>query len=161
MHKHASYSYCACSWHQQTNPSRKKIFYAIFYFGILLQKNWLRLWQQFKLNMESCEPVDEEELPTFSLGMEFLTPPKKWKEKENKEQAWLVSSHFATLSESKLENININVIKQLVHMSAVHSSRYEALGKFGEHSRSSLKQLLCIFVLSKTSCVLHILMNIC
>ena len=29
-----------------------------------------------------------------------------------------------------------NVIKQLVHMSAVCSSRYEALGKFGEHSRS-------------------------
>ena len=28
-----------------------------------------------------------------------------------------------------------NVIKQLVHESAVHSSRYEALGKFGEHSR--------------------------
>ena len=29
-----------------------------------------------------------------------------------------------------------NVIKQLVHASAVRSSRYEALGKFGEHSRS-------------------------
>ena len=55
---------------------KKKIFYAIFYFGILLQKNWLRLVKT-KLNMESCEPVDEEELPTFSLGMEFLTPPKK------------------------------------------------------------------------------------
>ena len=80
MHEHASYSYCACSWHQQTNPSRKKIFYTIFYFGILLQKNWLRLWQQFKLNMESCEPVDEEELPTFSLGWVF-NPPKKMKRK--------------------------------------------------------------------------------
>ena len=29
-----------------------------------------------------------------------------------------------------------NVIKQLVHTSAVRSSRYEAPGKFGEHSRS-------------------------
>ena len=29
-----------------------------------------------------------------------------------------------------------NVIVQLVHTSAVGSSRYEALGKFGEHSRS-------------------------
>ena len=29
-----------------------------------------------------------------------------------------------------------NVIKQLVHMSAVRSSIYEALGKFGEQSRS-------------------------
>ena len=49
--------------------------------------------------------------------------------------------------EKKLEN----VIKQLVHMSAVRSSRYEALGKFGEHSRSQscsqlrLKELLRIF----------------
>ena len=34
--------------------------------------------------------------------------------------------------EKKIEN----VIKQLVHTSAVRSSRYEALGKFGEHSRS-------------------------
>ena len=30
--------------------------------------------------MESCEPADEEELPTFSLGMEFLTPQKERKE---------------------------------------------------------------------------------
>ena len=30
-----------------------------------------------------------------------------------------------------------NVIKQLVHMSAVCSLRYEALGKFGELSRSN------------------------
>ena len=29
-----------------------------------------------------------------------------------------------------------NVIKQLVHTSAVRSLRYEALGKFREHSRS-------------------------
>ena len=99
----------------------------------------------------------------FSGNGVFNPPPPKKKmkrKKKNKEQAWLVSSHFVTLSESKLENININVIKQLVYTSAVRSSRYEALGKFGEHSRSSLKQLLCIFVLSKTSCVLHISMNI-
>ena len=31
-----------------------------------------------------------------------------------------------------------NVIKQLVHTSAVCLSRYEALGKFGEHSRTHL-----------------------
>lgn len=84
---------------------QKKSFSAIFYFGILLLKNWLRLRQQFKLNMESFESADEEELSTFSLGMDFLTPQKEWKEKENKEQAWLVSSPFATLSESELENI--------------------------------------------------------
>ena len=47
-----------------------------------------------------------------------------------------------------------NVIKQLVYTSAVHSSRYEALGKFREHSRSQscsrlcFKQLLCIFRIS-------------
>ena len=48
--------------------------------------------------MESCEPADEEELPTFSLGIEFLTPPKERKEKENKEQARLMSSRFAGLT---------------------------------------------------------------
>ena len=30
-----------------------------------------------------------------------------------------------------------NVIKQLIHASAVHSSRYEALGKFAEHPHLS------------------------
>ena len=71
--------------------------------------------------MKSCEPADEEELPTFSSGMEFLTPQKERKEKENKEQARPVSSRFAN---HRVEN----VIKQLVHTSAVRSSRYEALG---------------------------------
>ena len=50
-----------------------------------------------------------------------------------------------------------NVVKQLVHTSAVHLSRYEALGKFGEH----LQQLLHIFHALQTSCVLHISMNAC
>ena len=38
-----------------------------------------------------------------------------------------------------------NVIKQLVHTLAVRSSRYEALGKFGEHStpRATLTHLSC------------------
>ena len=50
---------------------------AILYFGILILRNWLRLLRQFKLDVESYEPADEEELSTFSLGMEFLTPPKE------------------------------------------------------------------------------------
>ena len=29
LHDHASYSYCARSWCQQTNPSRKKIFHRV------------------------------------------------------------------------------------------------------------------------------------
>ena len=45
-----------------------------------------------------------------------------------------------------------NVIKQLVHVSAVRLLRYEALGKFGEHSRS-------IFCALQTSRMLHISMN--
>ena len=99
LRKRALYSYCARSLRQQRNLSRKKnIFSAIFYFGILLLKNWLRLRRQFKLSMESCEPADEEELPNFSLGMEFLTPQKERKEKENKEQARPMSSRFAGLT---------------------------------------------------------------
>ena len=85
--------------------------------------------RQFKLNMESCEPADEEELPSFSLGMEFLTPQKeRKKKKQNKKKARPVSSRFAN---HRVEN----VIKQLVHTSAVRSSRYEARGKFREHER--------------------------
>ena len=60
-----------------------------------------------------------------------------------------------------------NVIKQLVHALAVHLLRYEAFGKFGEHSRSyscsqlCLEQLLCIFCALQTSRMLHILTNTC
>ena len=61
-------------------PREKSFSPRFFYFGILLLKNWLTLRRQLKLNMESCEPADEEELPTFSLGMEFLTPQKERKE---------------------------------------------------------------------------------
>ena len=42
--------------------SREKNFFVIFYFGILLLNNWLRLRWQFELNMESCEQADEEEM---------------------------------------------------------------------------------------------------
>ena len=66
--------------------------------------------RQFKVNMESCEPADEEELPTFSLGMEFLTPQKERKEKENKEQHCWCLTRFAN---HRVEN----VIKQLVRTS--------------------------------------------
>ena len=58
-----------------------------------------------------------------------------------------------------------NVVKQLVHTSAMRSSRYEARGKFREHSRSQscsrlrLEQLLRIFRALQTSRVLHISMN--
>ena len=89
----------------------------------------------------------EKELPTFSLGMEFLTPQIERKEKEKKEQARPMSSRFAN---HRLEN----VLKQFVHTSAVPSSRYEARGKFGEHSRGQ-----SIFRALQTSHVLHISMN--
>ena len=55
--------------------------------------------------------------------------------------------------------------KTIVHTSSMRSSRYEALGRFGEHSTSwscsrlRLEQLLCIFRALETSRVLHILMN--
>ena len=55
-----------------------------------------------------------------------------------------------------------NVIKQLVHTSAVRSSRYEALGKLREYSRSQglrLEQLLRIFCALQTFRVLQISMN--
>ena len=106
------------------------------------RKNERYSGRQFKLNMESCEPADEEELPSFSLGMEFLTPQKERK-KKNKKKTRPVSSRFAN---HRVEN----VIKQLVHTSAVRSSRYEARGKFREHERCySSVFSYASFVLSK------------
>ena len=45
---------------------REKKFLRDFYLGILLLKTGLRLRWQFKLNTESCEPANEEEM--FSLN---------------------------------------------------------------------------------------------
>ena len=36
--------------------------------------------------MATSEPADEEDLPTFSLGLEFLTPEKKKKKKKKKKR---------------------------------------------------------------------------
>ena len=47
----------------------------------------------------------------------------------------LMTSANKSLEEKIFHQVK-NVIKQLVHTSAVGSSIYEALGKFGEHSRS-------------------------
>ena len=48
--------------------------------------------------MATSEPGDEENLPTFSLGLEFLTPEKKKNQKKRKkEQAKPVSSCLAKL----------------------------------------------------------------
>ena len=44
--------------------------------------------------METSDPADEEDLPTFTFGLDFLTPEKKRKEKE---QARPVSSCLAKL----------------------------------------------------------------
>ena len=46
--------------------------------------------------MARSEPADEEDLPTFSLGLEFLTPEKNLK-KRKKEQARPLSSCLAKL----------------------------------------------------------------
>ena len=47
---------------------------------------------------------------------------------------WSVAERLSTLSQHLNHRVE-NVIKQLVHTSAVRSSRYEASGKFGEHER--------------------------
>ena len=77
LRKRALYSYCARSLRQQGNLSRKKKnSSAIFTLGFYYFTYW----------------------PNFSLGMEFLTPQKERKEKENKEQARPMSSRFAGLT---------------------------------------------------------------
>ena len=47
--------------------------------------------------MATREPADEEDLATTSLGLGFLTPEKKTKEKRRREQARPVSSCLANL----------------------------------------------------------------
>ena len=99
--------------------SREKSFFVIFYFGILLLNNWLRLRWQFELNMESCQQADEEEMFSWNKIINALKHSRR------------NINPFTTFKPS-VEN----VIKQLVHTSAVRSLRYKALGKFGEHARS-------------------------
>ena len=77
-----------------------------------------------------------------------------------------LSRAIMTSANKSLEKKNFhrveNFIKQLVHTSAVRSSRYEALGKFGARKmrkRRSLEQLVRIFRAPQTSQVLHISMN--
>ena len=64
---------------------REKNFLRDFLLSDFTIKKLVKTSAAIRLNMESCEPDDEEELLTFSLGMEFLTPHKEQKEKENKE----------------------------------------------------------------------------
>ena len=77
--------------------------------------------------MESCEPADEEELPNFFFGNGVFNSPKGTKRKRKQRTGTADVIPFRRVD---------NVIKQLVHTSAVRSSRYKALGKVGEHSRS-------------------------
>ena len=56
--------------------------------------------------MTTSERTDAD-MPSFSLGLEFLSPEKEPKEKQNKKkQARAVSTRFASpLGESEMENI--------------------------------------------------------
>ena len=47
--------------------------------------------------MATSEPADEEDLPTFSLGLEFLTPEKNLKKRKKREQARPVTLCLAKL----------------------------------------------------------------
>jgi len=53
--------------------------------------------------MATSQPVDEEELPIFSLGLEFLNPKKGANEKDASGQMTL--NRFATMSESEMQTI--------------------------------------------------------
>ena len=68
-------------------------------------------------------------------------------------RTWILASYIDSFD---------NVIKHLVHNSAVRMPRYWALGKFGEHSRGKkcfrlhLEQLLRLFRALQSSCELNI-----
>ena len=45
-----------------------------------------KLQQKGKLNIAIREPADEEDLSSFSLGLDFLTPEKQAKKKKEKQK---------------------------------------------------------------------------
>ena len=53
--------------------------------------------------MATSQPVDHEELPNFSLGLEFLNSKKG--ENENEASGQVTPNRFATLSESEMQTI--------------------------------------------------------
>ena len=53
--------------------------------------------------MATSQSADEEELPNFSLGLEFLNLKKRANEKD--ESGQVTPNRFATLSESKMQTI--------------------------------------------------------
>ena len=97
---------------------------------------------------------NEDNFPTFSLGLEFLNEAEK--EKNNgKGDSASAPSRFASLSESEMQQILTDrhsgclffasdlmrnstgyAIKRLVHAFSCALSSYGARGKFGKHSRS-------------------------
>ena len=58
-------------------------FFSASDFGISYSKTGENFNKKLKLNIAISEPADED-LPTFSLGLEYLTPTKQPKEKEKK-----------------------------------------------------------------------------
>ena len=55
--------------------------------------------------------------------------------RERASYSYCARSANKSLEKKKFHQVE-NVIKQLVHTSSMRSSKYEALGKFGEHSRN-------------------------
>ena len=53
--------------------------------------------------MATSQPVDKEELPNCSLGLESLNPKKEANEKDASGQ--VTPNRFATLSESEMQTI--------------------------------------------------------
>ena len=53
--------------------------------------------------MATSQPVDEEQLPNYSLGLEFFNPKKGANEKDVSGQ--VTPKRFATLSESEMQTI--------------------------------------------------------
>ena len=148
LRERASYSYCARSWRPQTNPSRKKIFSAIFYSRILL----LKTGEDFGGNLSY----------TWKVVSQLMR--KKCFPETKLSTRWSVAEGILTLLQHLNHRVE-NVIKQLVHTSAVRSSRYEARGKFEEHERcvrvawGVAEGKSSFFRALQTSRVLHILMN--
>ena len=64
LHDHASYSYCARSWHQQTNPSRKKIFHRVE--NVI--KQLVHAWACVRWDMKHLRSLESTQEARVALG---------------------------------------------------------------------------------------------
>ena len=102
----ACFIFLLCTLMTSTNKCLENSVSDFLHFAF---KNGRNFQQNVKLQMATREPADEEAHPTFSLGLEFLTPEKNLKKRKKEDKARDIVSrktinfHWAPISLSQRE----------------------------------------------------------